>query len=249
VRFAETYGHEFDYEIPEAWRYRDYVIRALNADVPYDQFVIEHIAGDLTPRPRRHPTEGYNESIIGTGFWWLSQGTHSPVDVRQDEAERVDNQIDVFSKTFLGLTVACARCHDHKFDAISTEDFYALPVDQPTAALLTDLKQRGLLDETVVLWGGEFGRTPFAQGTDGRDHNPFGFSVWIAGGGIRPGMTYGQTDKFGYHAVENRVEMYDLHATILHLLGIDHRQLTVRFGGRDMRLTDVHGHVIHDILA
>lgn len=126
TRFAETCGHEFDYPIPHAWRYRDYLIRAFNADVPYDDFVREHIAGDLMPEPRRHPTEQYNESIIGTGFWFLGEATHAPVDVKGDEAGRVDNQIDVMSKTFLGLTIACARCHDHKFDAISTKDYYAL---------------------------------------------------------------------------------------------------------------------------
>ena len=126
VRYAETYGHEYDYPIRHAWRYRDYVIRALNADLPYDRFVTEHIAGDLLPEPRRHPSEGYNESLIATGFWFLSQGTHAPVDVRGDEAERIDNQIDVLSKTFMGVTVSCARCHDHKFDAITTKDYYAL---------------------------------------------------------------------------------------------------------------------------
>lgn len=126
MRYAETHGHEFDYPIQHAWQYRDYVIRALNEDVPYDQFVREHIAGDLLDDPRRHPTEGYNESLIGTGFWFLSQGTHGPVDVREDEAERIDNQIDVMSKAFFGLTVSCARCHDHKFDSITTKDYYAL---------------------------------------------------------------------------------------------------------------------------
>ncbi len=126
VRFAETAGHEFDYETPNAFRYRDYVIRALNADLPYDQFVIEQVAGDLLTSPRRHPTERFNESIIGTGFYFLGEGTHSPVDVREEEMRRIDNQIDVFSKTFLGLTVACARCHDHKFDPITSRDYYAL---------------------------------------------------------------------------------------------------------------------------
>lgn len=126
VRFAETQGHEFDFEIPNAWRYRDYVIRALNADLPYNQFVTEHIAGDLLAEPRRHPTERFNESIIGTGFFWLGEGKHSPVDVRAEEAARVDNQIDVMCKTFLGMTVSCARCHDHKFDPIPTKDYYAL---------------------------------------------------------------------------------------------------------------------------
>ncbi len=125
----------------------------------------------------------------------------------------------------------------------------AKAVDQPIAGLLKDLKARGLLDETLVVWTGEFGRTPFAQGRDGRDHNPFGFSMWMAGGGIKKGHIYGATDEFGYKAVENKVEIYDLHATMLHLLGFDHERLTYRYSGRDMRLTDVHGHVLHDILA
>ena len=125
----------------------------------------------------------------------------------------------------------------------------AVSVDRPIAGLLQDLKSRGLLEETLVIWAGEFGRTPFAQGSDGRDHNPFGFTIWMAGGGVKGGTTYGATDEYGYHAVENRLEMHDLHATMLHLLGINHEQLTVRFSGRDMRLTDVFGHVVHDIVA
>jgi hypothetical protein len=125
----------------------------------------------------------------------------------------------------------------------------ARAVDQPIAALLRDLRSRGLLDSTLVLWAGEFGRTPFAQGSDGRDHNPFGFSVWLAGGGVKAGTTYGATDEWGYKVVEGRVEMHDLHATLLHLLGVDHKRLTVRFGGRDMRLTDVHGEVLREVLA
>jgi mono/diheme cytochrome c family protein len=126
VRYAETRGHEFDYPVPNAHQYRDYVIRALNADVPCDRFVAEHIAGDLLSEPRRHPADGFNESILGTGFWLLGEMVHSPVDIRQDQADRLDNRIDVFAKAFLGLTVACARCHDHKYDAIGTKDYYAL---------------------------------------------------------------------------------------------------------------------------
>jgi hypothetical protein len=126
VRYAETRGHEYDYLTPNAYQYRDYVIRALNADVPYNQFVTEHIAGNLLQQPRLHPVEHFNESILGTGFWFLGEELHSPVDVAQDEADRLDNQIDVMGKTFLGLTIACARCHDHKFDAISSKDYYAL---------------------------------------------------------------------------------------------------------------------------
>jgi len=125
----------------------------------------------------------------------------------------------------------------------------ALTVDQPISALLTDLKSRGLLDETLVVWTGEFGRTPFAQGTNGRDHDPFAFSMWMAGGGIKGGVVTGATDEYGYKVVENRREIYDLHATMLHLLGVDHTRLTYRFGGRDMRLTDVHGAVIEEVVA
>ena len=125
----------------------------------------------------------------------------------------------------------------------------ALAVDQPIAALLKDLRQRGMLDDTLVVWAGEFGRTPFAQGKDGRDHNQFGFTVWMAGGGVKPGIIYGATDEFGYRAIENRLEMHDLHATMLHLMGVDHKRSTFRFSGRDMRLTDVHGHVVHDIIV
>jgi hypothetical protein len=126
VRYAESRGHEYDFTIPNAYQYRDYVIRALNSDVPYNQFVQEHLAGDLLKNPRLHPKDGSNESILGTAFWFLGEELHSPVDIRQDEADRFDNRIDVLTKTFLGLTVACARCHDHKFDAISTKDYYAL---------------------------------------------------------------------------------------------------------------------------
>ena len=121
-------------------------------------------------------------------------------------------------------------------------------VDRPCAALLKDLKRLGMLDDTLVVWAGEFGRTPMAQGT-GRDHHMKGFSIWLAGGGIKGGTTYGATDEFGYNAVENVVEVFDLHATMLHLLGVDHERLTVRFQGRDYRLTDVHGKVVKGILA
>ena len=122
-------------------------------------------------------------------------------------------------------------------------------VDQPVAGLIKDLKSRGLLDQTLIVWGGEFGRTPFAQGGDGRDHNPFGFTMFLAGGGIKGGTNFGATDEWGYRAVENRVSVHDLHATMLHLLGIDHTKLTFRFSGRDIRLTDVYGELIQGILA
>ena len=116
-------------------------------------------------------------------------------------------------------------------------------------ALITDLKQRDMLKDTLVVWAGEFGRTPMSQGGSGRDHHNKGFSVWLAGGGIKGGLSYGATDEFGYAAVENPVDVHDLHATMLQLLGIDHKRLTYRFQGRDFRLTDVSGKVVSDILA
>ncbi len=122
-------------------------------------------------------------------------------------------------------------------------------VDQPIAALITDLKSRGLLEETLIVFTGEFGRTPFSQGSDGRDHNPHGFSVWLAGGGVKGGSIYGATDDYGYKVVDRPTTFFDLWATVLHQLGIDHENFTYRYAGRDVRLTDVHGHVLHDILT
>jgi len=122
-------------------------------------------------------------------------------------------------------------------------------IDKPVAGLLADLKQRGLLDETLVVWGGEFGRTPTREGIDGRGHHPFGFTMFLAGGGVKGGVVHGATDDFGWWATENKVHVHDLHATILYLMGIDHERLTYRFGGRDFRLTDVHGNVVQEIVA
>jgi hypothetical protein len=126
---------------------------------------------------------------------------------------------------------------------------HALATDRPVAALLTDLKQRGLLDETLVMWGGEFGRTPYSENNNGRDHNPHCATVWFAGGGTKPGFSHGLTDELGFKSVKDKVHVHDLHATLLHLLGIDHEQLTYRYSGRDFRLTDVYGKVIKEIVA
>lgn len=160
----------------------------------------------------------------------------------------------LMARRFIEQGVRFVQCtHSYKWDqhgnlkADHTRN--AREVDQPIAALLHDLKARGLLESTLVLWGGEFGRTPVAQGDDGRDHNPQGYTMWMAGGGIKSGLVYGHTDDYGYYAVENKVHVHDLHATMLHLLGLDHTKLTYRYAGRDFRLTDVHGEVIHDILA
>ena len=143
--------------------------------------------------------------------------------------------------------------HTYKWDQHgglkSGHEANAREVDQPIAALINDLKRRNLLSETLVVFATEFGRTPMAQGKDGRDHNPYGVSMWLAGGGVKGGMAYGATDEFGYHAAEKVTTMYDLHATLLHLLGLDHERLTYRYAGRDFRLTDVHGSVINELIA
>ena len=161
----------------------------------------------------------------------------------------------LMARRFIEQGVRFVQCtHSYKWDQHSglRKDLArnALEVDQPIAALLADLKSRGLLERTLVLWGGEFGRTPVVQGgDDGRDHNPQGYTMWMAGGGLRSGLTYGKTDDYGYYAIENKVHIHDLHATMLHLLGIDHLKLTYRHAGRDFRLTDIHGDVISDLFA
>ena len=138
---------------------------------------------------------------------------------------------------------------DQHSNLLSGHTKNAKEVDRPIGGLLSDLKARGLLEDTLVWWGGEFGRTPCVQGSNGRDHNPDGFTMWLAGGGAKPGLRYGSTDEFGYYAAEDKVHIHDLHATILHLLGLDHEQLTYRYAGRDFRLTDVYGDVVQDVIA
>ena len=153
---------------------------------------------------------------------------------------------------FVSLTIPRVMA-DTRWDAHGelkkNHDLHAKMVDKPIAALLSDLKQLGLWDDVLVVFTTEFGRTPFSQGKDGRDHNQFGFSTWLAGGGVKGGLTYGATDELGYKAVENKLLVHDFHATILHLLGLDHEKLTYRYGGRDYRLTDVHGKVVKEIIA
>jgi hypothetical protein len=147
------------------------------------------------------------------------------------------------------IEVSTGNKWDQHSNLKSGHERNALMTDQPIAALLADLKARGMLDDTLVIWGGEFGRTPIAQGVNGRDHNPQGYTMWLSGGGVKGGLAYGSTDQYGYYAAENRVHMHDLHATILYLLGMDHKRLTYRYAGRDFRLTDVYGEVVHDVLA
>jgi hypothetical protein len=184
VRYCETLGHEFDYPVRHAWRYRDAVIDALNTDVAYDQFVFDHIAGDRNAAPRRHPLSGINQSLALTGWWWMGEGLHAPVDVLGDEATRLDNQIDVYSKTFLGLTVACARCHDHKFDALSAADYTSLvgilqssrrtyAVDDPHRAIAQHNRELlGLQRQACSDWNRRNSAAPLAGGAQA-------FEVWI----------------------------------------------------------------------
>lgn len=141
------------------------------------------------------------------------------------------------------------RNWDHHFNLSNALENSCGQIDKPIAGLLQDLKQRDLLKDTLIIWGGEFGRTPHSQANDGRDHNNKGFTLWMAGGGVKGGMSYGATDDYGYEAVENRMHIHDWHATVLHLLGLDHEQLTFRYAGRDFRLTDVHGHVATEIVS
>ncbi len=209
VRYAESYGHEFDYTIPHAFEYRDYLIRAFNEDLPYDQFVREHIAGDLLKEPRRNPSDDFNESVIGTGFWYLHEATHAPTDVLANESEIMDNQLDVFGKSFLGLTISCARCHDHKFDAISAADYYAMtayihssarqeyPIDphrqrEETRAKLEALKSTADAKlpeaEVVASVGSDETFEDFSEGVIPEGWSTTG--VAFAGAGTRPGLRF-----------------------------------------------------------
>ena len=154
-----------------------------------------------------------------------------------------------FSESGVRFVQCNSNGWDHHFDLKNQLTKMCAKVDKPIAGLINDLKGLGLLDETLVIWGGEFGRTPTAENANGRDHNPHGFTMWLAGGGVKPGTTYGQTDEYGYYGIENKVHFHDLHATILHLMGLDHTKLTFRHAGRDFRLTDVHGEVVRGLLA
>jgi arylsulfatase A-like enzyme len=151
---------------------------------------------------------------------------------------------------FIQVTHSDTKVQWDQHDHLKTgHEKNAREVDKPIAGLLQDLKARGLLEDTLVLWGGEFGRTPTAQGKNGRDHNPYGFTMWMAGGGVKGGFRYGSTDDYGFYAAENKVHLHDLHATLLYLMGLEHERLTYRYAGRDFRLTDVDGRVVKDIMT
>ncbi len=182
-----------------------------------------------------------------------SAETHKLYGIDDKVTENFGRQC-LMARRFAEAGVRFVQCtHSYKWDQHENlkrdHTSNAREVDKPIAGLLTDLKRRGLLKDTLVIWGGEFGRTPVAQGKDGRDHNPHAFTFWLAGGGVKAGFSYGATDDYGYYATENKVHVHDLHATILHLLGLDHTKLTYRHAGRDFRLTDVHGEVVSAVLA
>jgi hypothetical protein len=181
-----------------------------------------------------------------------SQATRDLYGVDADPTDNYARQC-LLARRFSEAGVRFVQCTHGYWDSHSNLEKehtkLAAEVDKPIAGLLKDLKSRGLLDETLVIWGGEFGRTPTAQGKDGRDHNPHAFTWWMAGGGVKPGFSHGASDDFGYYAAEDKVHIHDLHATILHLMGLDHERLTYRHGGRDFRLTDVEGDVVRRILA
>ena len=182
-----------------------------------------------------------------------SDATKQLYGIDESKTENFGRQC-LLARRFAQAGVRFVQCtHSYKWDQHGDlrngHTTNAAEVDKPIAGLIKDLKSHGMLEDTLVLWGGEFGRTPTAQGGDGRDHNPHGFTMFMAGGGVKPGFSYGATDDYGYYATENKVHVHDLHATILALLGIDHEHLTFRHGGRDQRLTDVHGTVVRELFA
>jgi uncharacterized protein (DUF1501 family) len=180
-----------------------------------------------------------------------SKATQQLYGIGQDETDEYGSQCLLARRLVeRGVRFVVANVNN-KWDAhgkVRDHEKTARETDRPVAGLIADLKSRGLLEQTLVVWGGEFGRTPTGQG-GGRDHHPYGFTMWLAGGGVRGGMTHGATDDFGFYAVRDKVHVHDLHATMLHLLGLDHEALTYRYSGRDFRLTDVHGRVVSEILA
>lgn len=234
---------------------------------------LELIQSINSEQARRHPHDGEFDALIQSYelAWKMQQHAPGVLDLSSETAETQalygigQPDTDDFGRLCLMSRRLCES--GVRFVQVTYGDNTANPawdqhsnlpkhadharrVDRPIAGLLTDLKQRGLLDDTLLWWGSEFGRTPYAQNNGtGRDHNPGGFTVWLAGGGVKPGMAYGATDDFGHLAVENKIHMHDLHATLLHLLGLDHERLTYRYSGRDFRLTDVHGRVVTDIIA
>jgi uncharacterized protein (DUF1501 family) len=225
-------------------------VRKLNGAARQDELHQPFVEGLIEAHELAHRMQGELPPLIDLNQETMATRRHYGID--EPETDDFGRQC-LMARRLLEAGVRFVEvCHggwDQHRNLREEHARHALATDRPIAALLADLDQRGLLDDTLVLWGGEFGRTPYAQQNDGRDHNHTGFTTWMAGGGVRGGFRYGATDEFGLEAIENPLHIHDWHATILHLLGLDHERLTYRHAGREMRLTDVKGRVAKDILA
>jgi hypothetical protein len=254
VRYADTGGFEADHLYPDAWRYRDYVIRSFNSDKPFDRFIQEQVAGDELrrgPALLAAPMSTICRRALLPMSWPSACKARCLMPWTWPRKPGLPGDCTAWTTPCRFVQIFTGSAGADDWDAAHADNdrthrLMARRVDQPIAGLLKDLKARGLLEETLVIWGGEFGRTPVADGRypnkpAGRDHNPYGFTTWLAGGGVKGGKVIGATDEFGLRAVKDRVHINDLHATILKLLGLDHRQLTFLFQGRPQRLTDVGG--------
>lgn len=229
ARYADSNGYERDAEKPFVWRYRDYVIEALNNDKPFNRFIVEQIAGDELP-------DASVETNIAAGFLRLGAWDDQPGDPAADRYDQLDD-------------VVSTNGHN---DCITNHKTHAAETDKPIGALIADLKRSGLWNETLLVWGGEFGRTPTSEGVGkpGRDHDWHGYSMWLAGAGVKGGQAIGATDDLGFKAVEDRCHVSDLHATLLHLMGLDHTRLSYQHLGLDQRLTGVEErHIVTKALA
>ncbi|MFG0262965.1 MAG: DUF1501 domain-containing protein, partial [Novipirellula sp. JB048] len=262
ARYSDTYGFQVDRD-RFVWPWRDWVIQACNENMPYDQFITEQLAEGPDP---------HVETRIAQ--YELAFRMQNSIPEATDFADEPESVLELYGPDARNPGTFAANClqarrliergvrfvqlyhqgWDHHGGLPSGLPRQCAATDQASAALVTDLKRCGLLEDTLVVWGGEFGRTNYCQGkltptSFGRDHHPRCFSIWMAGGGIKPGISYGQTDEYGYNVTENPLHVHDLQATILHQLGIDHERLTYKYQGRQFRLTDVHGQVVHQILS
>ena len=278
ARYADSNGGDENHAYLLTHRYRNYVIEACNADVSFDEFIRQQLAGDLLPATGNDRLDAMLEARLQSFELAFKMQTAAPeaVDLSNESAStRKLYGLDDAETANFGRECLLARSfaergvrfiqvsHAHTLPFINEQwdqhthlakghSINVKQIDKPITGLLKDLRQRGLLDDTLVIWGGEFGRTPTVQKGNaevGRDHHPEGFTMWMARAGVKSGCRYGTTDEFGYYGTENRCTIHDFHATILHLLGIDHERLTYLHAGRDFRLTDVHGVLAEGLLA
>lgn len=236
ARYADSHGMHAD-GARTSYPYRDWVIDAYAKNMPFDQFVREQVAGDLIENASQ-------DQRIASAFNRMHpQTAEGGVISEEMRLTYVFDRVNTIATGMLGLTMDCSRCHDHKFDPLSQAEYYGF------SAFFNNFNELGMTGDD-----GDSGRTSYTQGkisidNYGREHHPRSFTMWMAGGGTKPGLVYGKTDDFGYNIVKNPVHVHDLQATLLHLLGVDHEAFTYKFQGRRFRLTDVHGHVKHDLIA